>query len=76
MIDVKVNKGKAVTKIQLEAKGTTKLILEELISLNEAVLGQISLPHKVTGEEMPLKDRIRMFCDILEFSAEEEEDDD
>lgn len=76
MIDAKIKKGEAVTEVQLIANGTTMLILEELISLNKAVLRHISLPHKVTHEEMPLKDRIRMFCDILESSDDEEEDDD
>lgn len=73
MIEVKIEKkGKEGLVVQdLYASGSTKDLLLELTMLTRGILASLKIPHKITGEKMPMNKRIEMFCNILKASEED-----
>lgn len=59
--------------VQLEVKGSTKDLLLELKSVCVGTLSSIGITRKGETEELPLDERIKLFC---EFLSEGDEDDD
>lgn len=65
MIEVKVKKEDKVVVQELCASGSTRDLLFELTALTRGVLISLKLPRKDTGKEMPMDQRVEMFCDLL-----------
>lgn len=59
--------------VQLEVNGSTKDLLLELKSVCVGALSSIRITRKGETEELPLDERIKLFC---EFLSEGDEDDD
>ena len=58
--------------VQLEVKGSTKDLLLELKSVCVGALSSIGFTRNGETEELPLDERIKLFCKLL---SEEDEDD-
>lgn len=75
MIKTKVDSmGKNAVTQELEIKGSTYQILEELKALTIGVLNSMDITHRKDNSELTMDDRIELFCQLLKnISGETDE---
>ncbi len=72
MIKAKAELFNGGCSVQLEVKGSTKDLLLELKSVCVGTLSSMGITRKGESEELPLDERIKLFCKLL---SEEDEGD-
>lgn len=58
--------------VQLEVKGSTKDLLLELKALCVGALSSMGITRKGETEELPLNERIKLFCEFLNMEDEDD----
>ena len=71
MIKAKAELFNGGCSVQLEVNGSTKDILIELKSVCVGALSSMGITRKGENEELPLEERIKLFCKLLNEEDDE-----